>query len=391
MKVATSLVLGSRAAPKLATQAVTQAMQKADIGVANSVFLLLTSEFANDPDPSIRAAAKAAQCTQVMGCSATGIFTEEDWVLDSPAVAAMVFGDDVHLHTGKNVLQNNAHTQPWLTLTAPNAINSTWLNNGSPRYGGVSGDATGQGPFSVWQNAKGEVSGYVDAFFTGVKMATKPSHGLQLLTAPQCIVEVNGYDVVTLSSKEPSDLEWLMQEKLHLKNVRPPLIKLQKAWQLHCSELKKPITTAIPLHLMMAVYADSAEAILQGNYQQANLIGINETDNIITLAQPLQAGQFISWALRSQAVAEADLMLVSTQLAEELVSQPDFGILFSCLGRGPYFYDGIDKDLKVLTHQFPKMPLIGFYGNGEISCLNSVNQLLPYSAVLSLFSALANE
>jgi len=388
MKVATSLILGSRATPKLATQAVTQAMQKANITVANSVILLLTSEFANDPDPSIRAAAKAANCTQVMGCSATGIFTEEDWVLDSPAVAAMVFGDNVNLHTGKNVLENAEHTQPLLTLTAPNAINSTWLNSGSPRYGGVSGDVTGQGPFSVWQNAKGEVSGYVDAFFTGVNMATKPSHGLQLLTAPQCITEVNGYDVVTLTSSEPSDLEWLMQEKLHLKNMRPPLNQLQKAWQLHCSELKKPTNSPMPLHLMMAVYADSAEAILQGNYQQTNLIGVNETNNSITLAQSLKAGQFISWGLRSQAVAEADLMLVSTQLTDELGSKPDFGILFSCLGRGPYFYGGIDRDLKVLTHQFPQMPLIGFYGNGEISCLNSVNQLLPYSAILSLFTAI---
>lgn len=391
MKVATSLVLGSRATPKLATQAVSQAMQKANITVANSVILLLTSEFANDPDPSIRAAAKAANCMQVMGCSASGIFTEEDWVLDSPAVAAMVFGDGVHLHTGKNAQNKEPHSQPMLTLTAPNAINSTWLNSGNPRYGGVSGDVTGQGPFSVWQNAKGEVAGYVDAFFSGVKMVTKPSHGLQLLTAPQMIAEVNGYDVLKLNANEPSDLEWLMQEKLYLKSMQTPLAKLQKTWQLYCNDENKPTDTAMPLHLMMAVYADSAQAIMQGNYQQTNLIGINETNNSITLAQPLKAGQFISWGLRSQAVAEADLMLVSSQLSNELAAQPDFAILFSCLGRGPYFYGGIDKDLKVLTQQFPHVPLIGFYGNGEISCLNGVNQLLPYSAVLSLFTALSND
>jgi hypothetical protein len=36
-------------------------------------------------------------------------------------------------------------------------MSSTWLNNSHARYGNVSGDAMGQGPFSVWQNAKGEV------------------------------------------------------------------------------------------------------------------------------------------------------------------------------------------------------------------------------------------
>ena len=170
MKVATSIALGLKATPALAAQAVSQAMQKANITTANSVLLLLTSEFASDPQAAIKAAAKAANCTQVMGCSATGIFTEEDWVLDTPAAAAMVFGDDVSLQLAKF----NHSRQPLLTLTAPNAINSTWLNDGNTRLGGVSGDAIGQGPFSVWQNAKGDVTGYVDAFLPTLKLQLKP-------------------------------------------------------------------------------------------------------------------------------------------------------------------------------------------------------------------------
>ena len=62
-----------------------------------------------------------------------------------------------------------------------------------------------------------------------------------------------------------------------------------------------------------------------------------------------------------------------------------FGLLFSCLGRGP-FYDGIYHDLKVITQQLPNMPLLGFYGNGEIASIGGETKLLPYSAVLSLFS-----
>ena len=101
MRVATSLVLGNKASPTLVAEAVSIAMLKADITVASSVLLLLTSEFADDPQPAITAAAKAANCTQIFGCSATGIFTEEDWVLDSPAAAVMVFGGDVSIQTAK--------------------------------------------------------------------------------------------------------------------------------------------------------------------------------------------------------------------------------------------------------------------------------------------------
>ena len=364
MKVATSIVLGTKATPTLAAQAVSQAMEKAEMTTANSVLLLLTSEFANDPQAAIKAAAKAANCTQVMGCSATGIFTEEDWVLDAPAAAAMVFGDDVSLQLAKF----NHTQQPLLTLTAPNAINSTWLNDGNKRLGGVSGDAIGQGPFSVWQNAKGEVAGYVDAFFANVKVATKASHGLRLLTKPKKIQQVNGYDVTVLDNKAP-------------------ITALNKAWKL-LSKTDEPI----PLHLVIAVYANNPATINAGDYNQAHLISYDEDNGSITLAQPLKAGQFLSWGFRDKTLAEADLTSVTHHLIEELnlnpsSSMPDFGLLFSCLGRGPYFYGGIDRDLKVLTQQFPNMPLLGFYGNGEIASIGGVNQLLPCSAVLSLFAA----
>ena len=356
MKVASSLVLGNKASPALVAEAVSIAMLKADITVASSVLLLLTSEFADDPQPAITAAAKAANCTQVFGCSATGIFTEEDWVLDSPAAAVMVFGGDVSIQTAK-------HHQPeqvLLTISAPNAINSTWLNDGNARYGGISGDAVGQGPFSVWQNAKGGNTGMVDAQIAGVKLATKASHGFKMLTKPKQIQQANDFDITQLDNKSP-------------------LTILQKAWKTH-----NKIDAPIPLHLMMAVYADSTEAMNHGEFNQTNLISIDENTGNITLAQPLKAGQFLSWGLRDQIVAETDLLLTTQQLTQELDTTPACGLLFSCLGRGP-FYDGIDHDLKVIAQQLPNMPLLGFYGNGEIANIAGVNQLLPYSAVLSLF------
>lgn len=97
MSIATSLVTSKEATPELAKLAVSRAMEKAGITTPSAVLLFLTSEFAKSPESAIKAAAKAAACTQVIGCSAPGIFTEEDWVLDSPAAAAMVFSDTATL------------------------------------------------------------------------------------------------------------------------------------------------------------------------------------------------------------------------------------------------------------------------------------------------------
>lgn len=357
MKVATSIVLGNKATPALVAEAVANAMLKIDIRVASSVLLLLTSEFADDPQPAITAAAKAANCTQVFGCSATGIFTEEEWVLDTPAAAVMVFGGEVSIQSSKH----QKYEQALLTICAPNAINSTWLNDGNVRYGGVSGDAVGQGPFSVWQHAKGGNTGKVDANFTGVKLASKASHGLKILTKPKKIQQLSQFDIEQLDNKTP-------------------LASLQKAWKTHSKS-----DSLAPLHLMMAVYANSPEAINRGEFNQTNLISHDDVSGSVTLAQPLEVGQYLSWGFRDQKAAEADLLLTTEQLILELGAIPEFGLLFSCLGRGP-FYDGIDHDLKIIAQQLPNMPLLGFYGNGEIANIAGKNQLLSYSAVLSLFA-----
>lgn len=358
IKVATSIALGSSANPELAAKAVRDAMRKADITVANGVLLLLSSEFAAAPQDAIKAAAKAANSTQVMGCSTSGIFTEDEWVLDAPAAAVMVFGGDVHLM--RPTTDSKHH--PLLTLAAPNAINSTWLNDAYPRYGGVSGDAIGQGDFSVWLNAKGELSGHVEAYIAGASVSTGWSHGLRLINQPQLVSQTAQFDVLVLDQQSA-------------------LGALQKTWKFHSKS-----DDALPLHMMMAVYADTAEDIVAGKFNQANIIACDERSQSVTLSQRLNQGQFLSWGLRDSVVSESDMMLMSNRMASTLEQAPRFGLMFSCLGRGPYFYNGIDRDLEIVKQTFPHMPLLGFYGNGEIANVNGKNQLLPYSAVLSLFT-----
>lgn len=356
MKIATGLATGSEAHAGLATQAVEQAMRKAGIKNASSVLLFLTADFAHAPTPALQAAAKSASCTQVMGCSAPGIFTEQDWVIDAPAAAAMVFGDGL----GLKLPERNQPDQLLLALTAPNAIDTTWMTRPAIRFGGVSGDATGQGPFSVWQHGRGTATGHCEARLHGVDGAVAAAHGLRLLDVPKQISQVVGYDLQALAGE-------------------PALKVMQQA----CGKDYHRVA----LHQLMAVYADTAEAIKQGDYQLASLVSHDEADQSVTIAKPLRVGQFMCWAIREADVAIADLEHTVTRLQAQLAIPPDFALLFSCLGRGPYFYGNVDRDLLLLKHKFPDMPLIGFYGNGEIATRNGVSELLQYSAVLGLFAA----
>lgn len=361
MKVATGLVIGKKASPELASQAVAAAMLKANIHTPSSVLLFLTSEFAADPHSAIVAAAKSASCTQIIGCSATGIFTEEDWVLDSPAAAAMVFYDMHFSHPNSEIVDDNV----LLTLAAPNAINSTWLNSPnatSQRFGGVSGDATGQGPFSVWQNGKGTTQGYCEVSLQNASGAIAASHGLKIISAPRRITKTKGNDVISIANL-------------------PALSTLNSAW------FKQNNSTGdFPYHQLMAVHANKASAIERGEYGLASIIIANEDNQSVTLTKPLQEDDWLSWAVRDIDSAQVDIVKTANTLKRQLVDDPKFALLFSCLGRGPYFYNGVDQDLALIKTLFPNMPIIGFYGNGEIAPINGSNELLQYSAVLGLFT-----
>ena len=367
MKVATGLAIGKTAQAELAAKAVESAMLKANIHAPSSVLLFLTSEFAADPQSAIKAAAKAASCTQIIGCSATGIFTEEDWVIDSPAAAAMVFSD-------LNFSHSNTEDDLLLTLTAPNAINTTWLNSyglnnsglnkASARFGGVSGDAIGQGPFSVWQNGKGNTQGYCEVVLASTHAAVAASHGLQLISSPRRITKTSGNDLLSLANL-------------------PALNTLFSA----CKKQDISITNDdIPYHQLIAVYANKATQIERGEYNLASLIIANQDNDSVTLTKPLKEGDWLSWAIRDIDAAQIDIVKTASLLRRQLDTEPDFGLLFSCLGRGPYFYNGTDQDLALIKTLFPDLPLIGFYGNGVIAPVGNVNELLQYSAMLGLFA-----
>ena len=365
MKVATGLAIGKKALPELAALAVTSAMQKAGLDSPACVLLFLTSEFASKPQLAIKAAAKAASCTQIIGCSAIGIFTEEDWVIDSPAAAAMVFSDNIW---SKITKKNAGTTEPpiLLTLAAPNAINSSWLESTALRFGGVSGDAIGHGAFSVWENAKGVTQGLCEMQLNNMDCAVGATHGLKLMTSPRRITACNQHDVLKIANL-------------------PAYSNLRSAWHKHAQNFATADQVQVPYHQLIAVHASRASHIERGDYSLATIITGDESSGSVTLAKPLKVGDWISWAIRDMDAAQVDIVKTATQLKQQLTVKPEFSLLFSNLGRGPYFYNGIDQDIALIKTLFPHLPLIGFYGNGEIAPINGKNTLLQYSAVLGLF------
>lgn len=356
---ATAIAAADKADPELAADVVRAALARAGSDIAGSVLLFLSSDFVHHAHAAVAAAARAAHCLQVTGCTAPGVFTEDDWVLDRPAVAAMVFGAGVGL---------SAHAtadRPLLSLATPGAAAAGWLGAGAPRYGLLSTGASAQGSGRVWCHAKPDIAGRCETAVAGAREAVGVSHGVRLLTAPLGVEAVDGYELRKLGGHDA-------------------LTSLQRALPAELRAAEKP-----PLHLLAVAMleGDAQDAARDGRFTLVPLLGISHEERSVALAGRVEPGTQLAWALRQPEAAEADMRRVAERLAGELDAPPDFGLLFSCLGRGPYFFGGEDRDLSAVVQRFPALPLIGAYGGGQIAPQPGGGRVVHNTAVLALFRA----
>ena len=356
MKVATGLAKGIVATPDLAAEAVQAAMDRAGLEIAQGVLLYLSSDFASHPQTAITAAARVANCLQVAGCASAGLFTEEEWLLDVPAAAAMVFGDGLALRPARE-------EDDWrLTMAAPNAVDNRWLDLPGRRFGAVSGDATGQGPYTVWSGSRLSPGRRCELTFDGGYLQVDVSRGIQPLSEPRQIDRVIGHDIQIVGGQ-------------------PALDGLARGLPLNANDSRQ-----FPLHLVMAgiTYGDPEDALAEGRYHLLPIVATNTADRSVTVAARIKVRERLFWAIRQPLAAERDMRLTLDRMIFASPRDPVFGLCYPCMGRGPSFYGGVDRDLEAITRRLPGMPLLGFYGNGEFAHMDGGNRLLQYATVLAL-------
>jgi len=356
--IGSAIASADQADAELAADVVRAALARAGSDIASSILLFLTTDFVHHAHAAVTAAARAGHCLQVVGCTAPGVFTEADWVLDRPAAAAMVFAGGAGLAAHTDV------AQPLLSLATPAAAVPDWLGAAAARrYGLLSTGAAAQGAGRVWCHGKLDVAGRCEATVAGAQEAIGVSHGILALTPPRTVGAIEGYELRTLGRHDA--LTSLM-------HALPPDLRAGEK---------------LPLHLLAAavIEGDPHGAIEAGRFVLVPLLGVSHTDRSIALAARVERGAQLFWALRQPDAAEADLQRLAERLGAALDGPPDFALLFSCLGRGPYFFGGADRDLAAVTTRFPGLPLIGAYGGGQIAPHAGGARLVHNAAVLALF------
>lgn len=71
--------------------------------------------------------------------------------------------------------------------------------------------------------------------------------------------------------------------------------------------------------------------------------------------------------IRSQDVREVDTTIQSlTEHGYPL--HKSFGLMYACVGRGAHVYGKHNVESSIFRKYFPSIPLLGFFGNGEVGC-----------------------
>lgn len=362
-RVATGASYGALAQDEHARKAVQKALAKMAPCTVGSVLLFLTGAYAFEPQNAIKEAAKAAGTPLVFGCCAMSLLTEEEWLLDVEGAVAMVFPQDMSLQPLAILEQQGVSPELVLTLSSPNAATIAVNSTKVPQVGAITTDEYGHGPFSVWQNGR-----IVEREFS---QAAFPVHMESEVIVSESIKPLSPIMQINRAS----------EHSLYEVGLEPA-----------CDNLLSNVLHAEPNDLFGLLCAVSEsndrESIEQGFFKLHHLISVDQDKQVVRLSGSVKAGKFMFWAARDVLTAEQNMQDQLQSAKACINAPPEFALMFPNIGQGPEFFGGVDKDLLAFQQTFPKTPLIGFYGNGEIAPGYQLAGLIRhYSTVVALYAS----
>ncbi len=120
----------------------------------------------------------------------------------------------------------------------------------------------------------------------------------------------------------------------------------------------------------------------EADYVVRNLVGIDPARGIVAIAADVKPGDRILFVRRDRDSATKDLGRMLGDLAGRVRGRAKAGLYYSCVARGPNLFEREAHELTAIRQVVGDIPLVGFFGNGEISH----DRLYGYTGVLTLFS-----
>ncbi len=326
----------------------------------------------------------------VVGCSADGLIgtAQENenvsgasvFLLNAPGLrpsVTPVHGGLVHAGVGDSGWVETTGLAPedaagFLVLADPAAFDGeNWLTQwnaaypGVPTFGGLASGGTERGEFFVFHSGSDSP---VDALIigipqgAGVTLSGVVSQGCRPFGEPYTITEVDKNVLVSLATK-------------------PAYSVLEEAFETLDNDDKTQARGNIFAGLATSEYVDEFQ---RGDFLVRNILGGDADAGAIALGAFPRTGQTLQFQLRDGDSADEDLCALVAG-AKGAGVRPFGTLLFSCTGRGHRLFGVPDHDAGVLDDAFGKIPVAGFFCNGEIGPVGRSTYLHGYTAAAAFF------
>ncbi len=341
-------------------------------GGANLGFLYVTSHLAGGLSSILTFLRQVTGIEDWAGAVGAGVLCGRDEAHSEPAASVMVCampkgGHAVYPAIRQSVRELSADTRSWLGGGAAPLV----VAHGDPMSGrladllGELGDETSGflvGGLSASRARAFEAAGDSPAggvsgvMFSGdIEVATGLSQGCAPLAEPRMVTEASNNVIMSIEGRPALDA---MKEDIG---------------ELLARDLNR---AAGYIHAAFPVPGSDTR-----DYLVRNLMGADTDRGWIAVGGRVDRGDRIMFVRRDPAAARRDLDEMVDGLKARLPSGPRGGLYFSCVARGPNMFGRSGTEMERIAGKLGDVPMVGFYGNGEISG----GRLYGYTGVLVLF------
>jgi small ligand-binding sensory domain FIST len=232
----------------------------------------------------------------------------------------------------------------------------------SVKIGGLASGARQPGGNLLWAGGEAVHGGAVALALEGeVKIETIVAQGCKPIGLPLFVTGGHGHVIHELDGRRPLDL----------------LRELYEASSPRDRELFRG-------SLFVGVVMREGESRYgPGDFLIRNLVQLDGETGVMTVAADVREGSVVQFHLRDAETSADDLR---HHLSDSSIGgAPAGALLFSCLGRGRHLYGSPDHDSQMFAARYGRVPMGGFFCNGEIGPVHGRTFLHGYTSSFGLF------
>ncbi len=336
--------------------------------------LYVTEPLAGDLDDILGQLRQRTGLSDWTGAVAPAICATGVEYFDTPAMALMaldVAAEDYRLMPPVTALEGGDSTLPTL---------SNWIAAQHPRFAIVHADPRGAGVLSLVPAVAESTEAFLVGGLTSAATQAGQITGTTTGGGVSGVLFGEAVPVATGLTQGCSPIG-----ELHTITAMDEQIITELDGRLALDVFKEDIGDLLARDLQrVAGYIHAALPVPgsdTGDYMVRNLMGIDANRGWLAIGAEFAEGDKMMFVRRDSASAVEDMTRMLDSLKGRAGANIRGGVYHSCIARGPNQFGPGSQELTMIREALGDIPVVGFFGNGEISN----GRLYTYTGVLSLF------